>query len=391
MTKKRNYVDSKNALVLTGGGARAAYQVGVLSAIAKFIPRNHGIPFPILSGTSAGAINTTALGCYASCFNLGVKKLEWIWKNLDTEKIYHTDAKGVFGHIGKGMLASFQADYANKSPRSLLNNAPLRSLLNSVMNFKRIDNNILRGYLSAIAVTASSYSTGNSISFYQAEDTTQPWERAKRCGQATQLNSEHLMASSAIPLVFPSIKINNQYFGDGSVHQLSPLSPAIHLGAERIFVIGVDQPKTSLHANENNPHPPTAATIAGHLLDSIFADTMNSDLERMVRINETLKLIPESKKDNIEGLKHIDSFIINPSHDFNAIALNYYYDLPLPVRLLLRSAGINSDSESSILSYLLFEKNFCAELIKLGFEDAMEQENKIKDFLNLYPATKHQK
>lgn len=391
MTKKRNYVDSKNALVLTGGGARAAYQVGVLSAIAKFIPRNHGIPFPILSGTSAGAINTTALGCYASCFNLGVKKLEWIWKNLDTEKIYHTDAKGVFGHIGKGMLASFQADYANKSPRSLLNNAPLRSLLNSVMNFKRIDNNILHGYLSAIAVTASSYSTGNSISFYQAEDTTQPWERAKRCGQATQLNSEHLMASSAIPLVFPSIKINNQYFGDGSVHQLSPLSPAIHLGAERIFVIGVDQPKTSLHANENNPHPPTAATIAGHLLDSIFADTMNSDLERMVRINETLKLIPESKKDNIEGLKHIDSFIINPSHDFNAIALNYYYDLPLPVRLLLRSAGINSDSESSILSYLLFEKNFCAELIKLGFEDAMEKENKIKYFLNLYPATKHQK
>ncbi len=391
MTKKRNYVDSKNALVLTGGGARAAYQVGVLSAIAKFIPRNHGIPFPFLSGTSAGAINTTALSCYASCFNLGVKKLEWIWKNLDTEKIYHTDAKGVFGHIGKGMLASFQADYANKSPRSLLNNAPLRSLLNSVMNFKRIDNNILHGYLSAIAVTASSYSTGNSISFYQAEDTTQPWERAKRCGQATQLNSEHLMASSAIPLVFPSIKINNQYFGDGSVHQLSPLSPAIHLGAERIFVIGVDQPKTSLHANENNPHPPTAATIAGHLLDSIFADTMNSDLERMVRINETLKLIPESKKDNIEGLKHIDSFIINPSHDFNAIALNYYYDLPLPVRLLLRSAGINSDSESSILSYLLFEKNFCAELIKLGFEDAMEKENKIKYFLNLYPATKHQK
>lgn len=391
MTKKRNYVDSKNALVLTGGGARAAYQVGVLSAIAKFIPRNHGIPFPILSGTSAGAINTTALGCYASCFHLGVKKLEWIWKNLDTAKIYHNDTKGVFGHIGKGMLASFQADYANKSPRSLLNNAPLRSLLNSVMNFKRIDNNILCGYLSAVAVTASSYSTGNSISFYQAEDTTQPWERAKRCGQATQLNSEHLMASSAIPLVFPSIKIKNQYFGDGSVHQLSPLSPAIHLGAERIFVIGVDQPKVPLHANENTPHPPTAATIAGHLLDSIFSDTMNSDLERMVRINETLKLIPESKKDNMEGLKHIDSFIINPSHDFNAIALNYYYDLPLPVRLLLRTAGINSDSESSIISYLLFEKNFCAELIKLGFEDAMEQENKIKYFLNLYPTTKHQK
>lgn len=383
MTKKQNYVASNNALVLTGGGARAAYQVGVLSAIAKFIPRNHGIPFPILSGTSAGAINTTALGCYASCFNLGVKKLEWIWKNLDTAKIYHNDTKGVFGYIGKGMLASFQADYANKLPHSLLNNAPLRNLLNSVMNFKRIDNHILRGYLSAVSVTASSYTSGDSISFYQARDKTQPWARAKRCGEPAQLNSEHLMASSAIPLVFPSVKIKDQYFGDGSVHQLSPLSPAIHLGAERIFIIGVDQPKVPLHASENNPHPPTVATIAGHLLDSIFADTMNSDLERMTRINETLELIPDAKKSSMEGLKTIDSFIINPSHDFNAIALNYYYDLPLPVRLLLRSAGINNDSESSIISYLLFEKNFCTELIKLGFEDAMEQETQIKNFLNL--------
>ncbi len=389
MTQKRNYVASKNALVLTGGGARAAYQAGVLSAIAKFVPRNHGIPFPILCGTSAGAINTTALGCYASCFHLGVKKLEWVWKNLDTSKIYHNDTRGVFGYIGKGMLASFQADYANKLPRSLLNSEPLRQLLNSVMNFKRIDNNILRGYLSAVSVTASSYSTGNSISFFQATDSIPPWERAKRSGQAAQLNSEHLMASAAIPLVFPSIKIKNQHFGDGSVHQLSPLSPAIHLGAKRIFVIGVDQPTEPIHANENNPHPPSGATIAGHLLDSIFADTMNSDLERMARINETLKLIPKSKKESVEGLKHIDSFTLNPSHDFNAIALKHYSDLPLPVRLLLRSAGISNDSESSIISYLLFEKNFCTELIKLGFEDAMEQENQIKHFLNLYPASKY--
>ncbi len=389
MTRRRNYIASKNALVLTGGGARAAYQVGVLSAIAKFVPRNHAIPFPILCGTSAGAINSTALGCYASCFQLGVKKLEWMWKNLDTSKIYHNDTRGVFGHIGKGILASFQADYASKLPRSLLNSEPLRQLLNSVMNFKRIDNNILRGYLSAISVTASSYSTGNSISFYQANDSIRPWERAKRCGQASQLNSEHLMASAAIPLVFPSTKIKNQHFGDGSVHQLSPLSPAIHLGAKRIFVIGVEQPKEPMHVNENNPHPPTAATIAGHLLDSVFADTMNSDLERMARINETLKLIPKSKKENMEGLKHIDSFIINPSHDFNAIALNFYNDLPLPVRVLLRSAGISNDSESSIISYLLFERNFCSELINLGFKDAMEQENQIKHFLNLYPESNH--
>lgn len=389
MICKRNYIESQNALVLTGGGARAAYQVGILSAITKFVPRSHGIPFPILCGTSAGAINSTALGCYASCFHLGVKKLEWVWKNLDTSKIYHNNAQGVFGHIGRGMLASFQADYANKLPRSLLNSAPLRELLNQVMDFKRIDHNILQGYLSAVSVTASSYSTGDSISFYQSNKSISPWRRAKRSGQPSQLNSEHLMASSAIPMVFPSVKIKNQHFGDGSVHQLSPLSPAIHLGAKRIFIIGVDQPKEPLHTNENTPHPPTTATIAGHLLDSIFSDTMSSDLERMERINSTLKLIPEKQKKTIEGLKHIDSFIINPSHDFNAIAVNYYNELPLSVRLLLRSMGISNDSESSIISYLLFEKNFCRELIKLGFEDAMEKENHIKSFLNLYPTTQY--
>lgn len=382
-TQKRNYVQTKNALVLTGGGARAAYQVGVLSAIAKFVPRNHGIPFPILSGTSAGAINSTALACYASCFHLGVKKLEWAWKNFNIAKIYYSDPGHVFGHIGQGMLASFQADYANKTPRSLLNNAPLRVLLSKMLDFQRIDNNILRGYLSSVAVTASSYSNGDSITFYQGSDNIQAWSRVKRKGEPCQLNVEHLMASAAIPLVFPSVKIKNQHFGDGSVHQLSPLSPAIHQGAKRIFVIGVEQPKEPVHSRENNPHPPSSATIAGHLLDSIFADTMHSDLERMARINKTLKLIPSHLRNENDGLQHIDSFVLNPSHDFNAIAASYYQDLPVSVRMLLRSVGVNNDAESSIVSYLLFEKNFCSDLIKLGFEDALEKEVAIRRFLGI--------
>ena len=383
MTLKRNYLNSNHALVLTGGGARAAYQVGVLSAIAKFIPRSHGIPFPILSGTSAGAINTTALACYASCFHLGVKKLEWAWKNFNISDIYYSDPINVFSHINKGMMANFQADYANKKPQSLLNNAPLRALLNKILDFKRIDNNIARGYLSAVSVTASSYSNGDSISFYQSNGLALPWSRAKRHGQLCQLNTEHLMASAAIPMVFPSVKIREQHFGDGSVHQLSPLSPAIHLGAKKIFVIGVDQPREPLFLSENIPHPPSSATIAGHLLDSIFADTMQSDIERMTRINETLKLISTQNIKENYGLQHIDSFIINPSHDFNAIAAKYYYDLPLSIRLLLRSAGIGNDSESSILSYLLFDKRFCSELIRLGFDDAMEKEQSIRAFLDI--------
>lgn len=383
MADKKTYKGSKNALLLTGGGARASYQVGVLSAIAKFVPRNHGIPFPIVSGTSAGAINSTALACYASCFHLGVKKLEWVWKNMTCDKIYQSKTHQVFGNLFSGILASFQADYANKTARSLLNNAPLRELLDQVVDFRRIDLNILNGYLSSLSITASNYSSGDSITFFQSASHIKPWFRAKRRGEPCQIDSEHLMASSAIPLVFPSVKIKRQHFGDGSVHQLSPLSPSIHLGAKRIFVIGVEQPKEPLHPMENNPHPPTASTIAGHMLDSVFSDTLHSDLERMHRINNTLSLIDEEKRNTHEGLQQIDSFVLNPSHDFNAIATEYYSHLPIGIKLLLRTVGIKNDPESSLLSYLLFDKHFCRHLIGLGFEDAMNKEQEIREFLSI--------
>jgi len=383
MSTKKTYTGSKNALVLTGGGARAAYQVGVLSAIAKFVPRNHGIPFPIICGTSAGAINATALACYASCFHLGVKKLEWVWKNLKTHDIYHSDAIQVLSYLSRAALASFQADYANKTPRSLLNNDPLRKLLNQIVDFKRIDLNILQGYLTSLCITASSYNSGDSISFFQSHDTIKEWSRAKRSGVANKINSEHLMASAAIPVVFPSVKIKNEHFGDGSIHQLSPLSPAIHLGAKRLLIIGVEQPSEPMHGSENNPHPPSIATIAGHMLDSIFADTLQSDIERMQRINHTLALIPESKRDNLEGLQQIDSLLINPSHDFDTLAMQYYSELPLSIRILLRTIGIQSDADTSIVSYLLFDKKYCQALIKLGFEDALAKETEIRAFLGL--------
>ena len=283
----------------------------------------------------------------------------------------------------KGVLGSFQADYANRTARSLLNNAPLRELLNQVIDFKRIDNNILKGYLSGVAVTASSYSNGDSISFYQSDEHVSPWFREGRRGEPSQINSEHLMASAAIPMVFPSVNIKKQHFGDGSVHQLSPLSPAIHLGAERIFIVGVEQPKEPMHAKENNPHPPTSSSIAGHLLDSIFSDTLQSDIERAQRINKTLDLIPDKVRKEQSGLKNIDTLLINPSHDFNAMAVEYFDELPLSIKLLLRSIGITNDSESSIISYLLFDKKYCKQLIKLGYEDAMEKETVIREFLNL--------
>ena len=205
----------KTALLLTGGGARAAYQVGVLKAIAQQFPRSSKLPFQIISGTSAGAMNGIAMACYASCFHLGVKKLEWIWRNFHTSQVYYADYPRVFRQLLRGAFSAFQADYANKQPVSLFDNKPLRQMLTKVLDLKRIDRNIMGGYLSSFSVTASCYNNGDSITFFQS-DKAQEWRRAKRCGQRTLLGVQHLMASAAIPLVFPTVRIHQQYFGDGS-------------------------------------------------------------------------------------------------------------------------------------------------------------------------------
>ncbi len=380
---KKSYKGCKTALLLTGGGASAAYQVGVLKAIAQFMPRNHGIPFPIISGTSAGAINATAIACYASCFHLGVRKLEYVWKNLHIHNIYHSHSRKVFGHIIKGLFASFQAGYAPKNAVSLLNNEPLRGLLNQVVNFKRIDANIINGYLSSIAVTGSCYSTGDSISFYQADKSIEPWQRSKRRGVQTQLNTEHLMASSAIPLIFPSVKIQQEHFGDGSVNQLSPLSTPIHLGAERVFIIGVEQPQQQIHHAVDFHQPPSMASITGHLMDGVFSEALSSDLERLNRINSTLALINDDKSKSAVGLRNVDSFVLNPSENFHVIANKYFDDITWPIQFILRMMGVKKDSETTLTSYILFEQNYCKELMDVGFKDAMEQEQKIRDFLNI--------
>lgn len=375
---KKNYKDHNSALVLSGGGARAAYQVGVLKGITKMVPRNHGSPFPIICGTSAGAINGTALACYASCFHLGVKKLEWVWKNFHTSMVYRSSMSDVGGHLLHNAMNLFRAQYAEDKPVSLFDNSPLRNLLSELMDFKRIDMNLVKGYLSAVSVTASCYSSGDSICFFQADEQKQNWRRAKRRSEHGSLNLDHLLASAAIPLIFPSVKIGQSYFGDGSVHQLSPLSPAIHLGAERIMVIGVAA--TGTGGRHQAPHHPDSATIAGHLLDSIFADTLTSDLERTERINQTVALIPEEKRKEA-NLRTIDTLMIAPKHNFDAIAAEHYEELPFAVKQLLKMIGVTKDSESSLVSYLLFESGYCRHLMELGFNDAMARKDEIEAFL----------
>ena len=369
----------KIALLLTGGGARAAYQVGVLKALAHSMPRTAPLPFRVINGTSAGAINSAALACYASCAHLAVRKLESVWKNFSTSMVYKSDFLSVFGHIARNILTSFQSEHINHPPASLLNNRPLRSLLNEILDLHRIERNLHRNYLDALSITASSYTTGDSVAFFQSNTQTS-WQRAKREGRATRINVEHLMASSAIPMVFPSVNIYNHYFGDGSIHQLSPLSPSIHLGAEKIFIIGVDQPK-ELHPPGYSAHYPGLSAVAGHLLDSVFTDTMQSDLERLDRINRTLGLLPA--RDKHQELKQIDTFVINPSQNFNAIAAQYYDDIPWAIKVLLRTIGVKKHSQSSLTSYLLFEKRYTQHLMQIGYEDGMAQLPKMREFLEL--------
>lgn len=371
---------TSTALVLGGGGARAAYQVGVLKALVQLYPRNHGIPFKIICGTSAGAINGTAIATHASCFHLGVRKLEWVWRHFETRKVYRASITGVLSHLTKMALKGMQDDKVNTDAGSLLDNGPLRGLLNELIDFKRIDRNIRNGSLTALSVDASCYNNSRSVTFFQAAKEIENWTRARRSGERIMLNTEHLLASSAIPMVFPSIKLNQAYYGDGSVHQLAPLSSPIHLGAEKLLVINLESPHK--HFPMELEYHPKTATIAGHLLDTIFSDTLNSDLERLERINNTLSLIPESSRNKL-ALHPIKALVIKPSEDLSKIAARFYDDMPWAVKTLLGFIGIDRQSDSSIVSYLLFEKTYTSALIDLGYKDAMEKIDELKDFFCL--------
>lgn len=372
--------NSNVALMLTGGGARAAYQVGVLKAITSLFPRNHHIPFPVLCGTSAGAINATALACYASCYHLGVRKLEWVWKNFRTEQVYVASMPGTFRHMAGNYFSKYQSDDVRQSKGSLLDNRPLRRLLRAMLDFKRIDRNIHTQYLRAISVTVSSYSSHDSVSYFQGQPDQTRWQRQKRRGEPCILEVDHLLGSAAIPIVFPVVQLGDDYVGDGSIHQLSPLSTPIHLGAEKVLVVGVGQREKNLRAQ---PHIfPRSATVAGHLLDTLFADTLDADIERLERINQTLSIMTPEQLKSTE-LKPIDCMVIKPSQDLTAIARKHYKNLPSGIRTLLKLIGVSEHSESSLPSYLMFEGSFCQELIQLGYKDGMERKEQLKAFLEI--------
>lgn len=383
-------------LVLTGGGARAAYQAGVLSGVMEILDpgRRRGFrnPFPIISGTSAGAINATALACRAHQPHVAIDRLTMLWSHLRTQDVYYADGPRLLrtglqwlGMLGLGWLAPRLNTYA---PHSLLDNSPLSDLLARTMNFDRLRLNLTRGHLSAVAVTTTAYTTGEHLTFYQSNQPIKPWTRTLRRAVASPIGVDHLLASSAIPFVFPARAIlvgdATLWCGDGSMRQLAPMSSAIHLGAEKIFVVGTNyRDETRTGSRELSPSYPSLAQIAGHTLSNIFLDAVSMDMERLERINELLARCPPNGLKS-ESLRPIRCLMIAPSQSLDDLAMAHLQELPRAARTLFRVLGVSPRQmragSGALVSYLLFEAGYTRDLIALGRADSMSRAEEVEAF-----------
>lgn len=386
-------------LILTGGGARAAYQVGVLHALAKIrreCDAPEGNPFPVIAGTSAGAINAAALAGDADDFDRAIDKLVSIWQGFHADQVYRSDSLGVI-RTGARWLTMMSigwiiARWRKLKPRSLLDNAPLAGLLERMVRLERIPDLIREGHLKALAVSASSYTSGEHVTFYNAANEVPGWIRSQRRAVRDHIGLPHLLASSAIPFVFPAkqlpIEGETEWFGDGSMRQAAPISPAIHLGAERILVIGAGRMHEPPGKRQVSTDYPTMAQIAGHALSNIFLDALAVDFERLQRVNRTLALLPPDVREQ-STLRPIDVLLIAPSQRLDDIAARHLDALPLTIRALLRGVGVSGQGSeargAALASYLLFEADYTRELMALGESDTLSRREEVAQFFGWQP------
>ncbi len=383
--------NKKTGLVLSGGGARGAYQIGVLQAVSQLLdeagwPASKN-PYDIICGTSAGALNGTALACHADDFGEGLQRLASVWENFAVEQVYRADSLGVMRSGARWLsLMSFGwllRKWRANPPNALLDNTPLVTLLNRMLNFPRLDAALIDGSLHALAVSASSYSAGRHITFYQSEADITPWIRTQRVAIRAQIGVEHLLASSAIPLIFPATPLycdgRREYCGDGSMRQLAPISPAIHLGADKVFVIGAGRLNEPARETGGQSHYPSFAQIAGHAMSSIFLDGLAVDIERMNRVNLTLSMLNEEQQQKTP-LRPIEMLTIAPSQRLDEIASRHVGSLPKPIRMMLAGIGATDVRGAALASYLLFESSYTSELMALGRRDALARRDDVLGF-----------
>jgi NTE family protein len=375
--------DAEIAVVLPGGGARAAYQVGVLRAVARILGREHRQPFRIICGTSAGAINAATLAVHADSFRRGVARLLRWWSAVEVAHVYRADLGNVSLHGIRWLASVLVGTGGPKRAAAMFDNSPLGAVLRGDLELTRIAQQIQDGELRALAINATSYTTGQAVTFFQASPAIPPWQRTRRRGEPAMIGIDHLLASTAIPFVFPAGRIGDDYFADGSVRQIAPLSPALHLGARRILVVAVGQftGQTPTARQREAPSYPSFAQMAGHALSSIFLDNLGADLERMRRMNYLLSLVPSELQERHPEVAHIDALVLSPSRDLGAMAVPYARHLPTGVRYLLHGLGSTEGTGASLLSYLLFDKRYTRALLDLGYRDAIARREEVDAFL----------
>jgi NTE family protein len=367
----------KLAIVLSGGGARAAYQAGVLHAISEWGPAGARCPFALIAGASAGAINAAAIAAGAPDFRAATTRLCGLWSGLHASDIYRTDPWSLTGS-GARWLISFLPAWRHRRPASLLDNAPLGALLARAVPFGAIRTAIESGALEALAVTAVSYRSGMSVTFCEARPDVELWERSQRLGVRTAIRVPHLLASSAIPFVFPPAAIDGEYYGDGTVRQVAPTSPALHLGADRILVVGAARSSVRPDAPANSA-PPSMAQIGGQVLASIFTDSLGTDLEKVRLVNAAVRQIPSDALGRSPvPLRDVGLATVTPSVVLEDIALDHVSELPRAIRTLLAGVGATRRGGAGLLSYLLFAPGFCQALISLGRSDAIAKRSEIE-------------
>jgi NTE family protein len=373
----------RKALVLPGAGARGAYQVGVLKAIASILPERAPNPFSVICGTSAGAINAAVLAGRAANFERAVDDMEHVWGNFSAAQVYRADNWTMLKTSLHWLAAATLGGLGVRNPAALLDNAPLRELLTQVVRFDGIRRAIEQGHLDAIAVTASAYATARSVTFFQGRPELTSWTRVRRIGRATRLTIDHLMASAAVPFVFPPVQIGGEFYGDGSMRHRAPLSPAIHLGADRMLVVGVRDERPDAEPPVGaTAERPTFAHLAGYMLDTLFMDGLYTDLERLSRTNRILEQLGSTKLSGTLGaLRPLHTLVIVPHQDIRSVAAEHARELPRGVRILLRGLGAGSKSGMQLVSYLLFESGFTRALIDMGYRDAMAMEDELRAFV----------
>lgn len=371
----------KIALILSGGGARAAYQVGVLKAIREILPDTRVSPFSIVCGTSAGAINAAKLATAADDFPHAVEQLETLWGTLSSDQIHRVG----FGELIQSTLLLFASFFhrgiSRNRPLALLDNSPLYHLLYRNIDMLRLPAMIEQRHLHALSITALGYSSGHNISFFQGHGSIKPWERARRIGMAAELNHRHLIASSALPGIFPAVRLDREYFGDGAIRQTAPMSAALHLGADKLFIIGVSGNAANPDRRVETTHSPSLAQIMGQMLNSAFIDSMDEDIEMLERFNGFIRHLDDDRRQQMR-VRPVDVLTIMPTLRFDELAGQHIDALPSSMKTLLTTIGATRrGGGSSLASYLLFESRYTSALIDAGYSDGTRQADAIRQFI----------